>query len=127
MFNGSLSKCRLVVNGIPQELVLGPAQFKMFLVDIGSGSKCTFRDFVDDTKLCSMMSTLEGRDVIQRELGRLDTWACRNLRKLNNAKCKILHLSFGNPKHKYKLGKEYTVSSPMRRRIWWCWLMKRPV
>jgi len=44
----------------------------MFLVDTDSSSKCTFKDFVDDTKLCSMMSTLEGRDVIQRELDRFE-------------------------------------------------------
>lgn len=83
----------------------------MFLVDTDSSSKCTFKDFVVDTKLCSMMSTLEGRDVIQRELDRLDIWACRNRGKINSAMCKILQLSFGNPKHKYNLGKECTMSS----------------
>ncbi|PKU42358.1 hypothetical protein llap_7338 [Limosa lapponica baueri] len=32
--------------------------------------------------------------------------------KLNQAKCKILHLGHGNPKHKYGLGREWIESSP---------------
>ncbi|RMB93966.1 hypothetical protein DUI87_29551 [Hirundo rustica rustica] len=32
--------------------------------------------------------------------------------KFNKAKCKVLHLSLGNPKHKYRLGREWVDSSP---------------
>ena len=92
-----------------------PALFNICVGDMDSGIECTLSKFTSDTKLCGEVDTLEGREVIQRDLDRLERWAHANLMECNKAKYKVLHMGRGNPKHKYRLGEEWIESSPVER------------
>ncbi|GAB0184586.1 cAMP-dependent protein kinase inhibitor alpha [Grus japonensis] len=73
-----------------------------------SGIECSLSKFADYTKLCGVVNTLEGRDAVQRDLDRLERWAYVNLMKFN----KVLHMGRCNPKHKYRLSREWIETSP---------------
>jgi len=102
-------------DGVPRGSVLGLALLDIFVGDMDSAIGCTPRMFDDDTKLRGAVNLLEGRYAIQRDLNRLDSWACANFMKFNEAKYKVLHMGQGNSKLKYRLGREWIETSPAEK------------
>lgn len=70
--NGSVSRWRSVMSGIPQGSVLEPVLFNIFINGVNSGIVCTSGKFADDKKLYSVINTSERWDAVQRDLGRLE-------------------------------------------------------
>ncbi|XP_027763977.1 uncharacterized protein LOC114070647, partial [Empidonax traillii] len=111
--SSSMSEWKAVTSYVPQELVMELALFTIFVGHMdGGGLECTLSKFTDDTKVCGTVNMLEGRSNTQRDLGRLERWAQVILVKFDEAKCYVLHLGWGNPKDKYRLGREWSGTSP---------------
>ncbi|KAJ7420069.1 hypothetical protein WISP_50134 [Willisornis vidua] len=60
----------------------------------------------DDTELGGAVDSLEGGEVLQRDLDKLAGWEITNHMKFNKGKCWILHMEQGNPGSTYRLWKE---------------------
>lgn len=79
-------------------------------------TSCTLLRSEDDSKLSAAGESLEGRDVVHRELGRLE--AHMNPMKCNKVKCKVLQLGRGSPWYLCRVGDEWIESSPEENLDW---------
>ena len=83
------------MSGVPQGSVLVWALFNICVSDMDSWIECTLSKFANDIKLCDTVDMLEGRDAIQRDLEKLERWACANLMRFNKDKFKVPSTNMG--------------------------------
>ena len=76
----------------------------VFTSGLDEGIESTLSKFADDTMLGGVAGTPEGCVTTQQDLGRLESWAGRNLMRVDKSKCRVLHLGRNNHLHLYRRG-----------------------
>ena len=105
MVNGVSSDPISVKSGIPQGAVLGPVLFVIYVNDLPDSVKSDIKLLADDTKLYASGKKMGtgNQHQMQVDLEALERWSAIWLLPFNQRKCKILHLSQGNPQDEYTL------------------------
>lgn len=58
---------------------------KVFINYLDAGTERTLSNFADDIKLGGVIDSLEGREALQRDMDRLESWAMNNCMKFFKA------------------------------------------
>ena len=93
-----------MTSGVPQGSVLGPLLFTLYINDIPNIVHTNLSFFADDSKVYSVIKTLEDSHQLQADLDNIQEWRQIWLLKLNLLKCKIMRV--GNS----PIVKAYTLS-----------------
>ncbi|HSN66110.1 MAG TPA: reverse transcriptase family protein [Fusibacter sp.] len=80
-----------VLSGVPQGSVLGPLLFVIFINDLPDGLSNMVKLFADDSKVLSVIRSVEDRNRLQADIFRLQDWAREWQMEFNLKKCKSMH------------------------------------
>ena len=92
-FRGASSGWVPVESGVPQESVLGPLLFNLFVLDLPNFVQSPLPQYADDTLLYRPIHSEEDINIIQNDLNNIINWCNTNRMALNSDKCKVMRLS----------------------------------
>ena len=76
VLNGKASEWQKVLADVPQNSILGPLLFLVFINDIHANLECNVKVYADDTSLFSLVpDPNESSEKLGRDLGRVAGWA----------------------------------------------------
>ncbi|GAB0188276.1 hypothetical protein GRJ2_001292900 [Grus japonensis] len=97
------------MSGVPQRSVLGLVLFNIFVGDMDSGSSAPSASLpVTPSTVVQLTRWREGMPSRENLMGLRGA----SHMKFNKAKCKVLHMGQGNPKHQYSLDGKWIESRP---------------
>ena len=87
---GCTSTTLPVTSGVPQDSILGPVLFSLYVNDLPDAIKSSHvAMFVDDTKLFKInIKSVPDSEMLQSDLRHLETWSEESGLKFNETKCK---------------------------------------
>ena len=89
----------------PQGSVLGLLLFLLFINYFLEGlpTNCHGKLYADDTKLISILKSVQDQIALQTALDHLVAWSKKWLVKFNVSKCKVMHVGKNNPHSDYTM------------------------
>ena len=89
---GEKSKSAQVISGIPQDTVLGPLLFVIYINDLLDDIRSDGLLFADDTKLFRKIVSREDAVILQSDIRLLESWSQKCLLNFHPDKCHVLTL-----------------------------------
>ena len=93
MVNGIKSDWAPVVSGVPQDTVLGPLLFPLYINDISADIESEIRLFADNCVCYREIKNEEDTLKLQRDIDRLGSWARKWGMRFQPVKCNMMQLT----------------------------------
>jgi hypothetical protein len=119
VLNGEASTWDEVKSGVPQDSVLGPILFLIFIRDIDSAAApgSVVKKFADDTKAAGRADSEADTRAVQEGLDNMTSWAEKWKMVFNLKKCKVMHFGINNKKCQYVMGGQVLETTKEERDI----------
>ena len=114
MVNGIKSDWAPVVSGVPQDTVLGPLLFSLYINDISVDIESKIRLFADDCVCYREIKNKEDTLKLQRDIDRLGSWARKWGMRFQPVKCNMMQLT---NKRSSRIQANYTLEGTLLENV----------